>query len=351
MLRAGIIAGLDEADFWSVYDDIHNDTDPTVRPLRDEGEPFFDVDKIGEPLAAAADELSGTVDVHLNQPQLPRTWFRGFGYYNTYHNNRYPGRRWGDYSLVQNVKVEAPPDPSDAAAYAAYMRENYQAAQQKTLLAKLGFYAAWDLAPASTIWFFENTPYAADWPFRIGFETDYPRALVNDDETQNGPGDRLDVGWLASYWMTTGTYLDAAGLAEPYEHRFRHAWHVPQIVDGEARGGLYALTEDAAEGAEDFEEWRADSGKWSAAVMLAYGRDRNPVIAASEVPEHWPHIDLQRMSWTLQGPFRNWVRVTATDPLTARQLSVSMEGQGSTLRGARMLRKIASEDKADGTTP
>ena len=358
MLRSGIIAGLDEVDMWQVYDAIHIPSDASaediaiMRPLRDSGEPFSGIYDPNSPSATAID-----VDPDLNQPQLNKTWWRGFGYYNYWNNGSHPCNRWGDYSLVQHLhNVGNIPDPIvDPDGHERALRRSYQALQQRTLLENLGAYAAWDLAPASMIWFYENDPYTSSWPFQVDTKInrdDRPRLGLDDDEDQFGAGDRNDVSWLGCYWMTTWQHLNASmALTESppaYKYRNLYAWAIPMVIDGEARGDLEQLDTSSA---NELKKYRADAGNYSAATMLKYGRERNVLIDPDLIPEHWPRIELQRMSWTLQGQFRNWVRVTTTDPLTARQVSVSMEGQGSTLRGARMLRKIAAYDAHEETTP
>lgn len=325
LLRAGVLVAMDDADLWMSLDDPN---DPSRQRLRiatpaDRGLPF----------TATASDASVDFTVQ-SQSHLPEAWWRGFGYYNVYLDGDWSDRnylRWGDYSLVCNAQ---------GGDYRAK-----QPAYQKAMIEQLGAFAAMEASPASTNWWYydgrgaDTLPaYFARWQGESGGSAygtfDIARAdmplMAQDDGARLMVSDRRAMTNTAIHFLTSANLMgDPDDPIDPIG--FHHTWMVSKATIGD--GG-----EDLAE--LDQQLTRLDARDFTATKALQRGKVRYEVVSRADVPEDWPSVATQRIGWYLRGKVGHWIRVTVTDPLTGRQMALSLDAPGSTLYGIRMQRGL-----------
>lgn len=327
MLRLGIVGALNEADFWTTYDDLY---DNTKQPLRGASLPFNESVVINRAGAVGASGAATLVTPDLSLVHRPETWWRGMGYYDTYQS---PDPKdlisWGDYGLVSKMALATMGTGSEPVG--AVLPNALH-----TMVTDYGLLAAYDTAPAHVLWKWQDeSPYGSP-DFPDYFKVNHNAMFTNHNEGNMAAGDRQDSTWLGAYVLSAvDNDLDPS---DGYDDKhLRHVWWVPRLVDGEARGQTLGSFDS---------ELKEMTSNWARVQkMFAKFRDTRAVVAASQVPEDWPRLGLQRATWFYRGTTTYWIRIALTDPLTGRQLALSIDGAGTTFRGARMQRAVVNSGR------
>lgn len=324
LLRTGILAALDELDFWSLHD---SPRAGGPRPLRDAGEPF----------------APAVVDPDAVLAHLPKTWFRGDGArvfaYDAKRNAVTTGEevRFGRYDLLAG----------DGHAEAD---KAWTANHLKGLADGLGYYAACDYAPAGTIFFWYQSGAA-------GAERIPPRFRQLDDGAntwrscyppsewgdRRAPRDLYQMSRDAFFVVSTARDPEDAaalgGLADFHRHYFCFVNTTGSRGQNPTRWSLAAHPASASSGVDNPQQRDARKNAVYERKMLL---DLTPAEGGEGEgrPRHWPSLQLRRLTQFTEGTWHNHVQITLIDPITGETMNVNLSLSGSTLRGVRMLRGL-----------
>lgn len=332
LMRAGVIAALNEADWWDLYDDRG---DAALQRLRGVGMPFA-------PMQAAVDGSAWNGDEPW-LPSDPRTWARGNpleplgerdsngdGVMEKRNSQWETTRPFGSYGLFAHLKDAPKLGRFAGAAWTPYgslpggfidADRRWLALRIEQLSRTLGHYGLLDHLPSNIL------PAVPGDPGQDGISGNaddadgawHPRFLQGGTWNM-GAGDgysRPNAVYIMTKdqsffvcppaWYTGGT-PNAGQLRE---------WHWSAI-----RTGRHTNTEGY------------DNVSW----VRARAQLEKPLLAAA--PEHWPEVRLSVLRSVTYQRFTNVYKVRWTSPLTGELVELSFAAPGTTLRGARRQRGL-----------
>jgi prepilin-type N-terminal cleavage/methylation domain-containing protein len=290
LMRAGVIAALDELDFWTTYD---NPDDPTQQPLR--GSSPCGAGLAFHPLAFTASDRNLRFD-----PSHPRSWFRGNPA--TCNNHGF-----GDHSLFSR---DGHPD----------IDHRWQATMLKDIAWTLGFYGLNEYMPANTLFSYYaadgGTPFEMSYQFQNAPKLHQYYYVVSSLNHGWAPRDRQNTTNDCFFPVTT----DPTYIANDYQRR--HFW---MITDA---GPLYYWY--------DYSRYQPD----------LWGGDHNALDKTSSqpawlavTPTHWPELDLRVSHFAAMSRSLHTAKILLRDPVSAKQTKLFFKATCTTLRGARQQRR------------
>lgn len=302
LLRAGFQVALHEIDTWVSYDDPTSEEDAD-RALRFPQRPFAALPSLSKVSTSAtsestpaegefiypSSELDEGWDHHYFwPPNDPRTWWRA----NAAEWHDTAGRS-GKYSQFANT---------DSAPHVWLYK------QMHTLQDRLGFYAFCDYLPPSM-------PYAY---MRAG---DMDPMFVSGSAFRNGDG---------GTWFAQGRYRCTKDTSYV-------------MVPLKPSGGSGHLTTG---------NFRRYFFTGVGASTGSVGDLMNKALASqallNQQPIHWPQVKVEVARVLAYNRFVNLSSIKWTNALTGDQLSLSFTAIGTTLRGARAMRKPGDPEVANG---
>ncbi len=297
LMRAGVVAALDELDSWTSYDD---PADPLAQPLRSgaQGAAFA-------PLLAPPDPHPESFDLDLRQSE-PHTWYRGMGFTGDWTFGHF-GTEWGMHQHLHHPDAE----------------RRWHPAMIRTLTNTLGYYGLLDYAPASTGFHYYLDTSAWVGPFWYDPEffemgPSRPQRMYN---ANNWRWQVRDIGGISAgsaFAVTTNpAYKDAAA------RRF-----FVNYIDYSKMGALPA----------DHDDWRTSR-------MYERCGEATPLFAGDAIkPTHWPAVTATVRHFILSARWWNTAEVVIASPITGQKMRVWFSGTATTLRGARRNRGLDPAD-------
>lgn len=296
-----------------------------------------------------ADSDVGFDPTYAWAPHDPRTWYRG----NAIEKER--GDTWdsdfgvpmwfGRYGIFTNTDegtslsfrtLSVKPygtDPESSRYQAGYSSTSkaphrWYARQVLGLSRALGFYGMCDYLPSNTIY---------------GVYTSYA-------------GGRTSPGGIPGYFLPNKGFLIGTGMHEIHALGLHGLTHAQSF--GVMNPALRTISDTDLVN-EHFRYWESDySTYWNTGNATALQNFMKSTLALDTMmktsPDHWPVVSVGVAHYIKSAKFANVARVRWTNPLTGAESELSFTAVGTTLRGARMQRKIgggwAKWDNASSAT-
>jgi len=293
LLRAGVMAGIDELDFWTSYDD---PLDPAAQPLRRQpnSNPFRRL-REGD---AQSDPDIGFLAFGQHDP---RSWWRGQGLFTS-------GDSRGDYSQFART---GHPQAWRSALPEALQRIN----------GRLGLYGMVDYLPGNTIYAFYTGEHGAT-------PDEFSRLSNPDDAATDlrAYANNSDAGWwsvkgsrpkdICTLTCVGGVTLTAKdGIVNTATNANRHIY--------QEEGGGVAYVNPQFNFKQLFNN------------CTIPGR-----VALTRGPAAWPAMRTTVLHYIHYTRQNHVAAVTITSPITGEAILVRFSATGSTLRGARQQRGL-----------
>lgn len=298
LLRAGFHEALNEIDLWTAYDDPES-TVAGDQALRRPQMPFQQMPTT--PLLIPATALNGwtyseaETDLGWNHQypwpaSSPRTWWRANG--GEWHNSN---KRHGKYNLF--AAIGSSPHP-------------WLFTQMEMLHTNLGYYAFCDYLPASM-------PYTY-----IDSTGDMSPMFTNAGTAfRNGDGG-------ASF--AQGRYRCTKDTSYP-------------IVPLEPLGGTGMITTSNVR-----TKFNTGVGANVNSVRDLMNRSLSTRKQLDQKPPHWPEVKVEVARFICHNRFVSLSKIGFTNTLTGQQIELSFNAIGTTLRGARQMRKPGAPGSGAG---
>ncbi len=327
LMRAGLLASLDDVDFWTRYDDPADATRQRLRAVQGgQGLPFTPMSQVMTYQKRADHEDDRGWDPE--RPWLasdPATWFRANA-----AERDISDQRFGRYGIFAHVEA-APGVPVTLGAYGnIVIARSWRGRQMRDLIDGIGFYGVAEYLPVNQLCAWHQTHAAG---------------LTN-------------AGGVPLFLIQSAS---AAGSADPYRFNGLDGhMRVPASLFYITGGtGFAVIAPDRAPGAsvadlirEDRREFVLDYWSTSAAVSEFRARTED-VSSAALRPAHWPAVEHSVQRYVKHGRFLAVCRVRWISPVTGVHGELSFTGFGTSLRGARQQRGRdggwASWDNKPGT--
>jgi type II secretory pathway pseudopilin PulG len=350
LLQAGFMVALDELDTWRAYDDPES-SNPADRVQRDSGtagllfKPLNSLSSAGQrrPLGAQTtddyrrfhyrdrflDDNQREWDPHYFwPPNDPRTWWRGnpVEWYNTIG-------LMGDYSLFAkyDTVINSPSSSNSTGPGDLEQPYTWLYHQMNMLHTNLGFYAFLDYLPPSML-----INYVEKRPGFIPSATSsatavYSMSSVFTDSFQpnsnTGAGiDFRPADQLASF--TRGRFVSTRDLA----------YTALPLKSKNKIGQTIALNEVTQQ--QNFFRVIGKGAKQIDINRFNWCVGDNPLL--NERPESWPEVTVETTRFIGNSRFVNLFTIRWTNSLSGESHGLSFTGIGTTLRGARNMRKYSA---------
>lgn len=301
IMRAGFQAALHEVDTWTSYDD-PDSTQPGDQALRGAQMPFSELPPLtstqaaangggevqGEYLYPSPETDTGWDPVYFWPPNDSRTWWRA----NPVEWHASAGRS-GNFSKFANT-MGAP--------------HTWLFSQMKMLQTNLGFYAFCDYLPPSM-------------PYAYINNGDLDPLFVTAGAFRNGDG---------GTWYAQGRYRctkDTSYLLVPLKPSGGGA----ELTVGNFRRNYTTGVGANENGIKDF---------------MRKALSRQPLMTTQ--PSHWPAMNVEVARFLSHNRFVTLSNIQWTNSLTGELMSLSFTTLGTTLRGARNMRKPGRPGTANG---
>jgi len=333
LMRAGFMAALDEADFWTACDD---PLDPARQKLRtydaarNRGLPFTPFSTVGFAASRTPTTFLETERAFDPGPRLandPRTWFHGN------HAERIgdgSARIFGHYELFAHVKTagslgrvlgDSPAFGAIAPAHTWYMN------QQTNLKNALGFYGLCDYSGANAIYGSYGDPggdnrYDGTGDTDQGFAPEWGGSWSGGQFANGDGGTRMPRG---VYRLTKDTSYLVVPATESNRDGGTVAALLPpnRLVELNHRN----FTSGKNGGASDNDISRIYDLAFVNQAML-------PIR-----PPNWPELSVGVMRYLTHNRFATLCKVRWTSPLTGELVEISFSTLSTSLRGARQQRR------------
>ncbi len=320
LLRIGLEAAVDEADFWIGSDD----PEPgRPKPLRafdaGGGRPFTDFrdagfcDTAGSTTPWNNENRMGWSSSPLAwSPSDPRTWCRA-----NVAEEHSPRSFWGNFSIYSNIE-------SSRAWHTWYP------SQVRGIVDTMGFYGLFEYLPSN------------------GFAV-YHAPRVNPPKTPKGASTTISYGGMVQALTANGTWLcPTDGGDNTMKGRIRNTngsrYYLP--------GKNFAAAVDSRRLAKIGYEARSAGGYGTTSdthqVLTAFlneTRSNQELMRSNGIlvsPTHWPEVTYRVHRFIERGHPVTLCVVELTSPLTGAQIALPFTTVGTTLRGARQQRKPTS---------
>jgi len=282
-----------------------------------------------------ADSDIGFDPTYAWAPHDPRTWYRG----NAIEKERGNGSDsyigvpiwFGRYGIFTNTDegtsltfrtLRPKPqrsDPESARYDAGYSStakppHRWYARQVLGLSRALGFYGMCDYLPSNTIY---------------SVYTSYS-------------GGSLSPGGIPQYFLPDKGFLIGTGMHEIHALGLHGLTHAQSF--GVSNPALRTVSDTDLVN-EHFRYWESDySTYWNTGNATGLQNFMKVTLAQDTLmkasPTHWPVVSVGVAHYIKSAKFANVARVRWTNPLTGAESELSFTGVGTTLRGARMQRKL-----------
>ena len=282
-----------------------------------------------------ADSDIGFDPTYAWAPHDPRTWYRG----NAIEKERGNGSDsyigvpiwFGRYGIFTNTDegtsltfrtLRPKPqrsDPESARYDAGYSStakppHRWYARQVLGLSRALGFYGMCDYLPSNTIY---------------SVYTSYS-------------GGRTSPGGIPKYFLPDKGFLIGTGMHEIHALGLHGLTHAQSF--GVSNPALRTVSDTDLVN-EHFRYWESDySTYWNTGNATGLQNFMKVTLAQDTLmkasPTHWPVVSVGVAHYIKSAKFANVARVRWTNPLTGAESELSFTGVGTTLRGARMQRKL-----------
>lgn len=300
MLRAGFLAALHEVDTWTAYDDPES-TNSADRRLRNPQMPFSPLPALvrapsssatgggsamGQYLYPSPEGDDGWDPVYFWPANDPRTWWRGNAA--EWHMT---GGRSGNYALFANT---------DGAMHIWLFK------QMNMLQQHLSWYAFCDYLPPSMLYSF----------IRGG---DLDPTFVSAGAFRNGDG---------GTWFPQGRYRCTKDTSYA-------------LVPLKPKGGTGLIVPSNFR-----RHWNTGVGASEGQVtdFMSKALSTRPLLTSQ--PAHWPLMKVEAARFLSHNRFVNLNSIQWTNTMTGEPITLSFTAIGTTLRGARQMRK-----PGDATAP
>jgi prepilin-type N-terminal cleavage/methylation domain-containing protein len=334
LLRAAVLQGCDEVDFWTMVDDPADDHAQALRATAASGGglPFtafapggFAAAPIAPAFARPGPERACAWD---GSPMAwsaddPRTWCRA----NLIETDG-SDQRFGDYSLLAFDRPQDSAPPYDPSRCRSWYDD-----QVEGLLNTLGFYGALEYLPSNAFLMYHGAPPDTANPSGVNVGK-VPRALLEGNTWLGVKFQAFSCGrFRATDSMVIPLANPAAGLLPEYggtQDPFRVGWRV-------GYGGAY-LPDSLGE-----------SNRFHRATAFVHQ-------LMPEHPSTWPDVTIKVERFIRQSRAVAICIIEVANPLTGERTTLPFSTRGTTLRGARLQRGAAGgwstyDNRADPAHP